>query len=65
MSEYESEKGDGGNVRSGLEEYEREDLNRRPPFILTRTEMKLLGIAGVGFFLDAYDLFIVNVSRRL
>lgn len=26
------------------------------------TEVKLLGIAGVGFFLDAYDLFIINVS---
>jgi PHS family inorganic phosphate transporter-like MFS transporter len=24
------------------------------------TEFKLLGIAGVGFFLDAYDLFIIN-----
>jgi PHS family inorganic phosphate transporter-like MFS transporter len=24
------------------------------------TELKLLGIAGVGFFLDAYDLFIIN-----
>ncbi|KAL0065410.1 hypothetical protein AAF712_007619 [Marasmius tenuissimus] len=32
----------------------------RPAFILTWTEVKLLGIAGVGFFLDAYDLFIIN-----
>lgn len=43
--------------RSALEEYERDG---RPPFILTYTEVKLLGIAGVGFFLDAYDLFIIN-----
>ncbi|KAH7924977.1 MFS general substrate transporter [Leucogyrophana mollusca] len=45
--------------RSGLEEYERSGEGR-PPFILTYTEIKLLGIAGVGFFLDAYDLFIIN-----
>ncbi|KAK1229359.1 hypothetical protein PQX77_007580 [Marasmius sp. AFHP31] len=32
----------------------------RPAFVLTWTEVKLLGIAGVGFFLDAYDLFIIN-----
>ncbi|KAF9040408.1 MFS general substrate transporter [Hymenopellis radicata] len=43
--------------RSALEEYERDS---RPPFVLTMTEIKLLGIAGVGFFLDAYDLFIIN-----
>ncbi|KAF9255564.1 MFS general substrate transporter [Marasmius fiardii PR-910] len=34
--------------------------SKRPAFILTWTEVKLLGIAGVGFFLDAYDLFIIN-----
>ncbi|KAJ7059411.1 major facilitator superfamily domain-containing protein [Mycena amicta] len=33
---------------------------RRPSFYLTLTEVKLLGIAGVGFFLDAYDLFVIN-----
>lgn len=44
--------------RRRLEEVERND--GRPPFILTYTEVKLLGIAGVGFFLDAYDLFIIN-----
>ncbi|KAL0576628.1 hypothetical protein V5O48_005358 [Marasmius crinis-equi] len=33
---------------------------QRAPFILTLSEVKLLGIAGVGFFLDAYDLFIIN-----
>ncbi|KXN83068.1 putative metabolite transporter C2H8.02 [Leucoagaricus sp. SymC.cos] len=42
---------------SKLEEVEREG---RPAFFLTTTEIKLLGIAGVGFFLDAYDLFIIN-----
>ena len=40
-----------GHVRSGLEEFERSGEGR-PPWILTRTELKLLGIAGVGFFLD-------------
>jgi PHS family inorganic phosphate transporter-like MFS transporter len=50
--------------RSRLEEFEQSD--DRPPFILTYTEIKLLGIAGVGFFLDAYDLFIINpVSTML
>ncbi|RDB24357.1 putative metabolite transporter C2H8.02 [Hypsizygus marmoreus] len=44
--------------RSDLAEYERSD--GRPVFVLTRTELKLLGIAGVGFFLDAYDLFVIN-----
>ncbi|KAJ6537339.1 major facilitator superfamily domain-containing protein [Mycena sp. CBHHK59/15] len=51
--------------RSGLEAYEREG-DGKPPFILTYTEVKLLGIAGVGFFLDAYDLFVINpVSTML
>ncbi|KAJ6472360.1 major facilitator superfamily domain-containing protein [Mycena vitilis] len=31
-----------------------------PPFYLTYAEVKLLGIAGIGFFLDAYDLFVIN-----
>ncbi|KDR70726.1 hypothetical protein GALMADRAFT_127617 [Galerina marginata CBS 339.88] len=44
--------------RAALEEFERND--GRPAFVLTMTEVKLLGIAGVGFFLDAYDLFIIN-----
>ncbi|KLO05379.1 MFS general substrate transporter [Schizopora paradoxa] len=52
---------------SGLQGFERSDAEaRRPPFVLTRAEVKLLGIAGVGFFLDAYDLFIINpVSTML
>ncbi|EEB91629.1 hypothetical protein MPER_09986 [Moniliophthora perniciosa FA553] len=45
--------------RETLEEYERSD-STRPAFLLTWTEIKLLGIAGVGFLLDAYDLFIIN-----
>jgi MFS transporter, PHS family, inorganic phosphate transporter len=40
--------------RSRLEEYERGG-DSRPPFILNRTEVKLLGIAGIGFFLDGKD----------
>lgn len=39
------------HVRAGLEEFERSGEGR-PPWILTHTELKLLGIAGVGFFLD-------------
>ncbi|KAG2068211.1 MFS general substrate transporter [Suillus decipiens] len=51
--------------RTALEEYEQSGEDR-PPFILTYAEVKLLGIAGVGFFLDAYDLFIINpVSTML
>ncbi|KAG8738329.1 hypothetical protein FRC12_016806 [Ceratobasidium sp. 428] len=42
---------------AGLEDVEDDS---RPPFILNRAEVRLLLIAGVGFFLDAYDLFIVN-----
>ncbi|KAI0630080.1 MFS general substrate transporter [Trametes polyzona] len=45
--------------KSNLEEYEREG-DVRYPFLLSYREVKLLGIAGVGFFLDAYDLFIIN-----
>ncbi|KIK05299.1 hypothetical protein K443DRAFT_675254 [Laccaria amethystina LaAM-08-1] len=42
--------------KSELEEFD----DNRPPYCLTFPEVKLLGIAGVGFFLDAYDLFIIN-----
>ncbi|KAE9400652.1 MFS general substrate transporter [Gymnopus androsaceus JB14] len=55
-----------GNIRDQapapgrtLEEYELEG-DGRPPYLLTMAEFKLLGVAGVGFFLDAYDLFIIN-----
>lgn len=37
--------------RSKLEEFERDD-DGRPPFILTWTEVKLLGIAGVSISFD-------------
>ncbi|KAG8216609.1 major facilitator superfamily domain-containing protein [Butyriboletus roseoflavus] len=53
------------NPNSTLELYE-QDADNRPPFILTFAEIKLLSITGVGFFLDAYDLFIINpVSTML
>jgi len=38
-------------VKAGLEEYKKNGDNK-PPFILTHLELKLLGIAGAGFFLD-------------
>ncbi|KAA1472238.1 MFS general substrate transporter [Dentipellis sp. KUC8613] len=50
---------DAPPYHSTLEDFERSNEDR-PPFILTYAEVKLLGIAGVGFFLDAYDLFIIN-----
>lgn len=34
---------------AGLEECEQDN---RAPFVLNRTELRLLGIAGIGFFLD-------------
>jgi len=49
----------GNTVNRGLEAVER-DREDKPPFYLSKTELKLLGISGVGFFLDAYDLFIIN-----
>jgi PHS family inorganic phosphate transporter-like MFS transporter len=51
--------------RSRLEEHEQSNEDKLP-FVLTYTQVKLLGIAGVGFFIDAYDLFIINpVSTML
>ncbi|OAX38279.1 MFS general substrate transporter [Rhizopogon vinicolor AM-OR11-026] len=48
-------------ANSALGEYEESSNGKlKPPFVLTYAELKLLGIAGVGFFLDAYDLFIIN-----
>ncbi|KAF8553195.1 MFS general substrate transporter [Imleria badia] len=47
------------NPDSSLEVYE-QDTNTKPPYVLTFAEVKLLAITGVGFFLDAYDLFIIN-----
>ncbi|KAJ3868007.1 MFS inorganic phosphate transporter [Lentinula novae-zelandiae] len=54
-SAQENEREVSGSVP--LEEIER---SGKPAFVLSLTEVKLLGIAGVGFFLDAYDLFIIN-----
>ncbi|TEB27471.1 MFS inorganic phosphate transporter [Coprinellus micaceus] len=51
--------GSGRPKRSELQEVEREGRGGQP-WMLTGTEAKLLGIAGIGFFLDAYDLFIIN-----
>ncbi|KAG9121859.1 hypothetical protein FRC07_002004, partial [Ceratobasidium sp. 392] len=34
---------------AGLEECETDD---RPPYVLNRSELRLLAIAGIGFFLD-------------
>ncbi|KAF9071836.1 phosphate transporter [Rhodocollybia butyracea] len=45
-------------TRAPLEDYEQS--SGKAPYRLTLTEVKLLGIAGVGFFLDAYDLFVIN-----
>ena len=52
------------HVRSGLEEYER-SAEGRPPWMLTTTEAKLLGIAGIGFFLDGEfraSIKVINFS---
>lgn len=51
-------------VRSGLAEYERSGADR-PPFILTTPELKLLGIAGVGFFLDGELLVSLSTFINL
>ncbi|KAF8202598.1 phosphate transporter [Mycena galopus ATCC 62051] len=47
-----------GTKRSNLANIDVNDS--RPPYYLTYAEVKILGIAGVGFFLDAYDLFVIN-----
>lgn len=46
-------------ARAHWSELEEVDTGR-PAFLLSKKELKLLGIAGVGFFLDAYDLFVIN-----
>ncbi|KAF7314826.1 Inorganic phosphate transporter [Mycena kentingensis (nom. inval.)] len=46
--------------RARLEDVDLVPVGGRPSFFLTMQEVKLLGIAGVGFFLDAYDLFVIN-----
>ncbi|KAF9254365.1 MFS general substrate transporter [Marasmius fiardii PR-910] len=48
--------------RSPSEEVEK----KGPAFVLTWTEVKLLAVTGAGFFVDAYDLFLINpVSTML
>ncbi|KAG9007235.1 hypothetical protein FRB93_008058 [Tulasnella sp. JGI-2019a] len=42
---------DDAQKHQNLEEYQHAS-DTRPPFILTKAELKLLGIAGVGFFID-------------
>ncbi|KIK70069.1 hypothetical protein GYMLUDRAFT_539803 [Collybiopsis luxurians FD-317 M1] len=62
MSEIQENERDGREqapAQAPLEDFEQSSSDR-PPFVLTMTEVKLLGIAGVGFFLDAYDLFVIN-----
>ena len=52
---------DQPTVRGGLEEFERSGQDK-PPFFLTMLEVKLLGIAGVGFFLDGASFVSAHVS---
>ncbi|TFL02662.1 major facilitator superfamily domain-containing protein [Pterulicium gracile] len=64
MSEAPHSDSEVKRVPSGLEDVQRDE--NRAPWLLNMAEVKLLGIAGVGFFLDAYDLFIINpVSTML
>ncbi|KAL2049050.1 hypothetical protein ABVK25_010721 [Lepraria finkii] len=57
-----SRKDDQGNLVS-IDEYEREQragltgMSR----VMTKGDLKLYAICGVGFFLDSYDLFIINL----
>ncbi|RFU26307.1 hypothetical protein B7463_g10027, partial [Scytalidium lignicola] len=44
-----------------IEEYERRTQRISSWLPLSRWEVKLLAITGVGFFLDSYDLFIINL----
>lgn len=46
-----------------LEEYEL--ANGRAPYLLTMTEFKLLGIAGVGFFLDGQFFLHRRIHQNL
>ncbi|KAK4697877.1 MFS transporter, PHS family, inorganic phosphate transporter, partial [Lecanoromycetidae sp. Uapishka_2] len=55
-------KDDNGNFVS-IEEYEAEQAAslRGMSRVMTRGDLKLYAICGVGFFLDSYDLFIINL----
>ncbi|BFZ61366.1 hypothetical protein YB2330_002431 [Saitoella coloradoensis] len=49
-----------------LAEYERLGLRKTRSFLgLNWPEVKLLSVAGTGFFLDAYDLFIINLVQPI
>lgn len=57
-----SRKDENGNIVT-LEEYEAQN---RPTGLtkwtgMTKNDMKLYAICGVGFMIDAYDLFIINL----
>jgi len=56
MSDYEQQQ---QPARQQLEEYEQEQSKKT--YLLTWAETKLLFIASTGFFIDAYDLFIINI----
>lgn len=51
-----------GPHRSALEEFDHGDT--RPPYLLTFTEVKLLGIAGVSLTFPIY-LYLLTASHRL
>lgn len=57
-----SRKDDQGNLVS-IDEYEREQRTGVTGMsrVMTRGDLKLYAICGVGFFLDSYDLFIINL----
>jgi len=38
---------------------EEERQSKQKPWMLTWPQVKLVALAGVGFFLDAYDLYVV------
>lgn len=49
-----------GNLVS-LEEYE---ARQKKTWFMTKGDLKLYAICGVGFFIDAYDLFIINLATQ-
>lgn len=51
---------ENGNMVT-LEEYHRTHQVKGFQRIMTKNDLKLYAICGVGFFIDAYDLFIINL----
>ncbi|CCA74169.1 probable PHO84-Inorganic phosphate permease [Serendipita indica DSM 11827] len=41
-------------------EHNQESQKAKKPWMLSWPQVKLVGLAGTGFFVDAYDLFIIN-----